>query len=187
MLYLILAGAMLSVAAGGIPVSTRPLAFMVSLILTWLISVPVIHALASGCFVLDGGQRLSLGEIARGSLRSMPPALWAGFLATLLVLLGSLALLIGGLFGWALGLWVLVVAIIENRKGRQAADRAVQLAGASGILWGLGATMVAIFLSSYLVLLAQQLVGSAALLAYPPLAAMIAIPLVVSAVLERRA
>lgn len=184
--YLLPAGMMLSVSAGGLSRALLPVSLLVSFMLTWLFSVPAIHCLASGCYQLDGGDRLSLSQLAGGSLRALPLALLAAFWASLLVLFGSLALLVGALVGWGLALWVLPVSILENRKGRRAVDRSFVLAGPGGIGWALLASTLGILFSSYLVLFLERLLGISAVVVYPPISAIFAMPFVVAAILVRR-
>jgi hypothetical protein len=61
-----------------------------------------------------------------------------------------------------------------------------QLSGLSGIAWAVAIAAVSLLVASYLVLALQQLMGPAAALLYPPLAMMIALPLMMAALLERR-
>lgn len=165
----------------------RPLVLAISGILSWAACAWSVQAVAAGLWQLGGGERIPTAVLLRSGLRSLPAALRSGTWCAALVALGVLALLIGAAAGWALGLWALVAAVLEEQRGRELPDRAWQLAGAGGVLFALLASILAVVAASYVVLGLRLVLDEDALLLYPPLASAITIPLITCAFLARRA
>ena len=154
--------------------------------LSWQASAWAAQAFAAGAWQSSGGQPVPLTAVWRSGLKLQMPVLVASMWLMLLMVLGIIGMIVGSLLGVGLGMWVLAVAALEGLKGRKMVDRAWQLSGLSGIAWAVAITAVSLLVASYLILALQQLMGPSAALLYPPLTMMIALPLMMAALLERR-
>ena len=166
--------------------SGRSMLVLVSFVLTWLAGYLTLQSLACSYFEQGGGEKIPASAILKagrlGALGALASLFWLG----LLLFTGALAMIVGALFGFALALWALCVRVLSNDKGKESVDRAWSMAGLSGLLWVLLSSAAGVFMASFLVIAASAAFGPSAAALYPPLAAMLALPLTFAAVIQRR-
>jgi len=182
---LLAATAMMGMITFSLPVSQRGvLLVLLGALLGFAASVVTISLMARAYWKLAGHPAVSLGSVLGGVRSSIKALFLAGAWSLLLIAGGAAALMVGIFPALAFSLWVLCATILEGEQGRATVDRAWQLCGPSGILFSLLALAAGGLLMAFVYAVG---LGPTTIFLAAPMLFLIAVPVTVSAYLQRLA